>query len=339
MFTHTQMVCRELTGLPDFQALPDQQKAEMFLAALLHDVGKVKTTRLENGVWVSPHHAAIGSQMARMFLWREHDLCGKLEALQFREMVCALIRYHMLPMHLLEQEDAERRARQIAAIGELAPDFSWRLLCLLAEADAKGRIADDTEECLTRARLCRMLAEDAGCLEKPYPFPDAFTKRAYLSGWNVPPDQALYDDTWGDAVMMSGLPGTGKDTWIKENLRGLPMVSLDEIRKELHIAPTDNQGTVVQAAQERAREYLRHKQPFVWNGTDLTRDTRQKLIGMFERYHARVRIVYLETEWEQRVQRNRNRKDAVPETAIDSMLSKIVPPLPDEAQAVAWQYT
>ncbi len=339
VFTHTRMVCGELTALPDFQTLPDRQKTELFLAALLHDVGKIKTTRMENGVWVSPHHAAVGSQMARMFLWREHDLCGRSEALRFRETVCALVRYHMLPMHLIEQENAERRARQIAAIGELAPDFSWKLLCLLAEADAKGRIADDTEECLNQVRLCKLLTEDAGCPEGPYSFPDAFTKRAYLSGRNVPPDQALYDDTWGEAVMMSGLPGTGKDTWIRENLTGMPMVSMDEIRKELHINPTDNQGSVVQAAQERAREYLRRKQSFIWNGTDLSRDTRQKLIGMFEGYHARVRIVYLETEWEQRVKRNSARKDAVPEAAVDSMLSKTVPPLPDEAQAVAWQCT
>lgn len=339
VFIHTRMVCGELTALPDFQALPNRQKTELFLAALLHDVGKVKTTRMENGVWFSPHHAAVGSRMARMFLWREQDLCGRLEALRFRETVCALIRYHMLPMHLIEQEDAERRARQIAAIGELAPDFSWKLLCLLAEADVKGRIANDTEECLNQVRLCRMLAEDAGCLEGPYLFPDAFTKRAYLSGRNVPPDQALYDDTWGEAVMMSGLPGTGKDTWIRENLPSLPMVSMDEIRKELHISPAENQGAVVQAAQERAREYLRRKQPFIWNATDLTRDTRQKLIGMFERYHAKARIVYLETEWEQRVLRNRSRRDAVPEAAVDSMLSKTVPPLPDEAQAVAWQCT
>lgn len=339
VLAHTRMVCGELTALPDFQALPNRQKTELFLAALLHDMGKIKTTRLERGVWISPHHADFGSRTTRMFLWREHDLCGTIEALRFRETVCALIRYHMLPMHLIDREDAERRTRQIAAIGELAPDFSWRLLCLLAEADAKGRIASDREECLTRVQLCRLLAEDAGCLEGPYSFPDAFTKRAYLSGRNVPPDQVLYNDTWGEAVMMSGLPGTGKDTWIRENLPGMPMVSMDEIRKELHISPAGNQGAVVQAAQERAREYLRLKQPFIWNGTDLTRDTRQKLIGIFERYHANVRIMYLETEWEKRVEWNRARKDAVPEDAVGSMLSKIVPPLPDEAQAVAWQCT
>ena len=90
---------------------------------------------------------------------------------------------------------------------------------------------------------------------------------------------------------------------------------------------------------EAAREHLRRGQPFVWNATDLTKETRRRLVGLFERYGARVRIVYLETEWEQRVKRNSARKDAVPEGAIERMLSITVPPLPDEAQAVAWQCT
>ena len=336
VYTHTRMVCGELTALPAFHALPERRKTELFLAALLHDLGKIKTTRLENGAWVSPHHASTGSQMVRTFLWRDCGLCGTIQAIRFRETVCALTRYHMLPMHLLEQEDAKRTALQIASVGELAPDFSWRLLCLLAEADMKGRMADDIEDGLTRVQLCRLFAEEAGCLEGPYPFGDAFTKRAYLSGRNVQPDQTLYDDTWGEIVMLSGLPGTGKDTWIGENLPGLPMVSLDALRKELRVSPTDSQGAVVQAARERAREYLRRKQPFVWNATDLTKDTRQKLIGLFERYGARVRVVYLETDRETREARNAGRAAAVPEDAVAGMLEKTVLPAPDEAQKVAW---
>lgn len=337
VFTHTQMVCRELNAMAAFHELPERQKTALFLAALLHDVGKIKTTRLENGVWTSPHHASTGSMMTRTFLWRDGGLCGTDGALRFRETVCALVRYHMLPLHLMEQEDAERKALEIAALGELAPDFSWHLLCMLAEADVRGRIAEDIEEGMTRVQLCRMLAEEAGCGHQPYPFADAFTKRAFLSGRNVGKNQTLYNDTWGEVIMMSGLPGTGKDAWIQANAPELPMVSLDEIRKELQISPADNQGQVIQAAQERAREHLRRKQPFVWNATDLTRDTRQKLIGMFERYHARVRIVYLEAEWERRFQQNQARNEAVPESAVDRMLSKTVPPMPDEAQAVVWQ--
>ena len=31
--------------------------------------------------------------------------------------------------------------------------------------------------------------------------------------------------------MMSGLPGAGKDFWVAENLRDLPVISLDALRR------------------------------------------------------------------------------------------------------------
>jgi len=336
VYTHTQKVCRELAGNPAFHALDMRRKTELFLAAVLHDIGKVRTTRLEDGNWVAPHHAFAGSQIAREFLWRDCGLCGELERICFRETVCALIRHHMVPVHLMDQEDAERKVREVAAVGELASDFSWELLCMLAEADVRGRVADDIDEGLARVELARLMAEDTKCLYEPCRFAGSFTKRAYLSGRNVQPDQALYDDSWGEVIILSGLPGTGKDTWLREKYPEFPVVSLDAIRAELRIKPTDNQGQIIQLAQERARDLLRKKQPFIWNATDLTRDTRQKLIALFEQYGARVRIAYLETSWNTRISRNRSRPDAVPEAAVNRMLGKTVLPMPDEAQAVEW---
>ena len=95
---------------------------------------------------------------------------------------------------------------------------------------------------------------------------------------------------------MSGLPGVGKDTWIQRNAPDLPMISLDEIRKELKYSPTHNQGKVANLARERAKELLRQHQHFVWNATNITAQMRESLVALFETYHARVRIVYLETD-------------------------------------------
>lgn len=336
VYTHTRMVISELLRMPDFHMLAERQRAELFLAALLHDIGKVKTTRMEDGNWVSPHHGSTGSRIVRDFLWRNCCLCGKPDFMIFRETVCALVRYHMLPFHMMDQQEPERKVREVAAIGELATDFSWHLLCLLAEADVRGRIADDIEKGLTRVELTSMLAEESGCLSRPYPFADGCTRRAYLSGRNVQPDQMLYDDTWGEIIMLSGLPGTGKDTWIQQQYPDIPMLSLDRIRTELGIKPTDHQGEVIRKAQERAKEHLRKKQSFVWNATNLTKETRQKLVRLFEGYGARVRIVCLETDWTTREARNACRADPVPETAVVRMLGKTVLPMPDEAQTVEW---
>ena len=336
VLTHTKLVCRALMEMDAFRSLPERQRTELFLAALLHDIGKPGTTRWEDGAWVSPHHASTGSRIVREMLWRDFGLCGSPEAMAFRESVCALVRYHMLPVHLLKQEEPERKARQVAALGERIPDFSWELLCLLAAADVKGRIADDIEAGLEQVHLAGVLAEESGCLNGPYPFSDSYTKRAYLSGRKVQPDQRIYDDTWGEVLLLSGLPGTGKDTWIRQNVQELPMISLDDIRRELSAAASGEQAKVIHTAQERARTLLRSKRPFVWNATNITPEIRAGQISLFERYGARVRIVYLEAPWETELARNEGRREKVPHSAIENLLAKTVPPMPDEAQSTEW---
>ena len=187
-----------------------------------------------------------------------------------------------------------------------------------------------------QVQLCRELAAESGCDDARYLFPSAHTQFSYLSGKDIAPEVELYDDTWGEVILMSGLPGTGKDTWIKEHDPDLPMISLDEIRKELKIPSTENQSKVVEFARERARELLREKRSFVWNATNLSPMLRAKQIKLFTQYHASTRIVYLETDWKEQLRRNADRPDAVPEQAICHMMEELVLPEAKEAHRVQW---
>lgn len=334
---HTRLVCDALIRLPSFWALTDRQRTILLLAALLHDIGKIPCTRLEGGSWVSPHHSAVGMHMAREALWQETGLCGTPEDQQLREAVCMLIRWHMLPVHIFSHASPERELRQIAADGTLIPDFTLDMLCLLSEADVRGRIAPDTPEQLEAIVLCRELAAEAGCLHGPASFADAYTQRAYFRGSQVWPGQALYDPTWGEITLLSGLPGTGKDTWISLHGSALPMVSLDALREQMDVSPTDNQGRVAQSALEQARVHLRARQPFIWNATNLTVPTRSKLVSLCEDYGASVRIVYLETQWDENLRRNEARTACVPPDVIQRMLGKLSPPRRFEAHRVEWE--
>ena len=336
VWTHTRMVCEALAQMPEFRALPLRQQEELALAALLHDVGKIRKTRLEDGVLVSPGHSAAGAQRVRGVLWRDLELCGNPDRQGFRETVCQLIRHHGLPPRMLDRNDPALRVRSVAAAGELVPDFNIKLLCMLAKADVLGRVAPDREAMLEEVQLCEALAEECGCLNGPYGFASGFTERGYLSGRKVSPEQELFDDSWGEVILMCGLPGVGKDTWLQRTRPELPVVSLDAIRMGLNVRPTDEQGRVVQLARERAREYLRRREPFAWDATCLTSILRQKQISMFEKYHASVRIVYLETDWQENLRRNAQRAACVPEHVIDRMLDQLEPPERAEARRVEW---
>lgn len=339
VWTHTKLVCEALVKLAAFRSLTEDRQQALFLAALLHDIGKIPTTRWEDDKWVSPNHTVVGARMARQLLWQKLGLCGTPEKQQLRETICNLIRYHSFPPHAIDDPDGKRKLMAIAANGQNCPGFTIELLCILCQADALGRLCREEQgrkHMAQQVELCRELAMESGCYDGPFPFPTAHTRFSYLGGKNIAPETELYDDTWGQVILTSGLPGTGKDTWIKENCPDLPMISLDEIRKELRIAPTENQSKVIEIARERSREYLRRRQSFVWNATNLSPMVRGKQIKLFTQYHASTRIVYLETAWDEQLRRNANRMDAVPEQGICRMMEELTPPEAKEAWAVEW---
>lgn len=336
VLTHTRLVCEALAGLEEFRGLEERRRQAVFLAALLHDAGKISRTRLEGGSWTAPYHAAAGAGMARELLWLDGGWCGRTDWQTLRETVCTLIRCHSLPPHAVYEKDGPRRLFKAAANGELLPEFSIELLCLLAKADILGRVCGDQAELLDAVELCRAMAEEQGCLTGPRVFPSRQSAFSYFSGRLDTPDCPLYDDAWGEVILMCGLPGTGKDTWIARNCPELPVVSLDAIRAELNIPPVGPQKRVVETARRRARALLRARRPFVWNATSVTADLRRGLTELFTDYRASVRVVYLETEWEEELRRNAGRDAAVPEPAIRRMLAKLTPPERFEAHRVEW---
>lgn len=339
VLTHTKMVCEELIKDSEYWEYSERERQVLFLSALLHDIGKIKRTRLIDGILSSPHHAKTGSVMAREYLWRELNLCGTREKQDFRESVCAFIKYHSYPPFAISNNKPNLKMLKIASVGKLCTDFSIRKLCLLEKADINGRISISNKDHLEKIELCKMLAEELSCLDKPYSFKSEYTERAFYKGKTDYPDIELFNDTWGTVIMLSGLPGTGKDTFINANYKGMPIICLDDIRVEMKISPTDNQGLVVAEANKRAKELLRKKQPFVWNATNITSDIRALLIPLFEDYGASVKIVFLETDWNEQLRRNSSRKSEVPESAIKKMLSRLEPPETYEAQTVEYHIT
>ncbi len=339
VYRHTKSVCEELIKLKEYRNCSDIDKTVLFLSALLHDIGKIKCTKTEDGKIVSPGHATKSALMARKLLWMDFGLCGSEEKQQLREGICSLIRRHSFPPYAIKEENPEYEILKAASLGQNANLFSIKKLCILSEADVLGRVCNDREDYLERIECCKILSEELGCIEKPYSFKDSFSQRAYFLKKTLWREQEMFNDAWKRVIMLSGLPGTGKDTWISENCSDLPVVSLDEIRRHLKILPSDNQGKVIFAAQERAKEFLRNKQSFVWNATDITEETRAKWISLFEQYGAEVEIVFLETEWEEQLRRNSNRKNAVPVEKIEAMLSRLEIPQSFECEKVSWKIT
>ena len=330
VLTHTRMVAEALIADGGWRALEPERRSVLFAAALLHDVAKPTCTQIAaDGGISSPGHARAGSTMAREILTRGE---GFVDAMPFplREAVTRLVRSHGLPLWFLEKNDPQRAV--------LAASMSARLdeVAALAEADVRGRICADQQELLERVALFRSYCEEQACLTQPYAFASDHSRFVYFRDPTKAPTYAAYDDTVSEATLMSGLPGAGKDTWIVRHAPDLPVISLDMIRRELKVTPSDDQGVVAALAKSRARELLRRQQSFIWNATNITRALRTSLIDLFAAYHARIRIVYVDAPWEVILRRNQEREASVPEPVIARMLRKLEVPDRTEAHTVEW---
>jgi predicted kinase len=325
VWIHTRMVCEALAALPSWRALPEVERRLLFSAALLHDVAKPECTRTEaDGRITAPGHSRRGAIIARRLLWRMEV------PFALREQVTGLIRYHQAPYFLVDRDDARRLLLEISQNARCAH------LALLAEADVRGRICADQQRLLDNVALFGEYAREQGCLEGPYEFPSEQTRFLYFRQPGRFPEVPAYADFRAEVVLMAGLPGSGKDHWVRTHLPDWPVIALDDLREELEVAPTDSQGEVINLARDRARDYLRQKQSFVWNATNLSRQLRSGCVNLFAGYGARVRIVYVEVAPTVLFPQNRQRPAPVPEKVIERLLDRWEVPDPTEAHQVDW---
>jgi predicted kinase len=330
VWTHTMMVVDALLALPQYQTASRADQEVVFLAALLHDVAKHSTTVIDpvTGAIGQPGHSRKGAIDARIALWD----AGTPFAV--REAVCRLISVHQVPFFALEGSRRGKPPEFIAR--ELSWHVSLPLLAMLAEADMRGRICADAQRVLDNIALFCELARDDGCFEQPRAFADAHTAVSYFRGADVHPDYPLFQEPGSRVIVMSGLPASGKNTWVNAHYPDLPVISFDDAREELGLRHGKNEGKVAHLAIERARELLRRKAPFVWNATNLSELIRKKTLDLLYAYHAEVELVYLEKPRAELLRRNSRRDTSLSNKTLTSMLHRWDLPLPTEAHRVVY---
>lgn len=316
VWTHTQMVCRQLIQLDEWPSLTAHERTLLLFTGLFHDAAKPLTSQIDpdTGRITSPKHAVKGEHLVRRIL-RDVE-CD----LSTREEIARLVRYHGRPAFLLERENP---AHEVIRLSWLVNN---RLLYLFALADTRGRDTDSMTRPEENLHYWKLMAEENNCFLEPYPFANdqarfQFYRQAEPNLHYVP-----HEDFACTVTMLSGLPASGKDTWLSRERRNLPMISLDDLRGELDVGPTDNQGEVVQLARERCREFLRSKTSFAFNATNLLKQTRQRWIDLFADYNVRVELVYIEPPMAVILDRARCRERSVPQRVIQELADKSEPP-------------
>ncbi|WP_316843031.1 AAA family ATPase [Pedobacter gandavensis] len=325
---HTQMVLAALQNEPDFKQLSPEDQEILWASALLHDVEKYSTTVLESdGSITSKGHARKGAQFARQLLYLNEPA-----PFAIREQIVGLVRHHGLPIWLFEKEDP------LKALVKASMEVNLRWLSLLARADMKGRICDDQEEMLYRIDCFDEFCKEHDCWGNARQFESDQAQMYYMQHDDAYLDYIPFETPVAEVVLMSGLPGAGKDTHIRAHYRDWPVISLDQIRTERGVAPTDKAGNgrVIQEAKEQARIYLRKQESFVWNATNTTSQMRSQLIDLFNTYKAKTSIVYIEVPYQHLQGQNKSRDAVVPIGVLNKLVRKLEVPALWEAHKVAY---
>ncbi len=324
VWIHTNMVLDALRALPAWQALPQREREVVFAACLLHDVAKPWTTRREGERITARGHSASGAVAAREILYREGV------DPRAREAITALIRRHQLPFFCVEEDAPEER------VALTSQTTRCDHLALVNQADGRGRVCADPDRLETNVALFHLMAEELGCLDRPFPLHNAHAR--FLLGrkqgatrFDAPP--AYFSC---EVVVMCGLPGAGKDHWIARNRPDWPVVSLDAIRREMGVDPREPQGPVAAEGRERLRVHLRAQRGVIWNATNITRKRRDRVVDLARDYGARVHIVVVEAPWERLRKQNADRAHPVPEAVLDKLLSKWEFPELTQAHERTW---
>lgn len=325
---HTEMVMNALLNLSEYQALDEQDQEILLATALLHDVEKRSCTKTElDGRITSKGHAKKGAFTTRTTLYKEIKTPFKI-----RESITKLVRYHGLPFWIFEKLNPQK------ALLQASLEVNLEHLAIFAKADVLGRICVDQDEMLYKIALFKEFCQEQNCYGQAYPFATDLARFTYFQKEDSSPDYVPFEAEKWEVVMLSGLPGTGKDTHIQKHYKDWAVVSLDDIRRANKISPKDSRanGKVLQMAKEQMKMYLRKQQSFVFNATNIKQQLRGNWINLFTTYGARVKIVYLEVPYKQLLQQNRNRTHVVPAKVMEKMIGKLEVPSLVEAHKVEY---
>ena len=208
--THTMKVCdvvidmiRNWRGsgmIPNWSrsGLPVEDADVLLTAALFHDIGKGVTTKIgKDGNWHSYGHEFEGEKITRRLLWDED--------LSFREKVCALVKYHMLPLNIIKHKN------YIEEIVRLSCQVNLLQLYRLKYADCMGSEHSSEIKC-DEMRILNHFSKLVDFLKLSEPKPYFCNK--YL--FNLNDYELNIKKPSVNLFMMIGLPGSGKNTLIDD---------------------------------------------------------------------------------------------------------------------------
>lgn len=324
VLSHTNMVMQEtLAQMENFrQGFP---RVALYIAALLHDVGKPETAKPKKNGYNSFHgHEKAGVWIAREFLKKYFPEFNFRQ----RELILNLVEYHGHPKRITEGHSHDARFKRLSL--EVPTHFVHHLEI----ADFNGRIANDKEKALVVLDEFKKKCEELNIYGSTYQIPNS----KYLSNlqysifrWNIlmhkkdETDQREIErvikltnkSSPFDFTLLVGPPGSGKTTY-RNQLSNMKIISMDEERNKLCGTPNDmsrNQEVFNNCFKE-FNNSLRMGENVCWDACAVTRKARKTLLEAARHHGAQITIVGFDWPISVLLERNAARDKKVPDEIV-----------------------
>ena len=331
VLVHSSMAAQIALQLMSAEQVRKEDQVLLYLAAILHDIGKPKTYAIHprKGTITAYGHDDAGVPLANEFLKKYFpELVYKQ-----REVVLRLIEWHMRPRIWMKEGTTVEKMRILSLA------VNTKLLYLLSQADTLGRTAADMKSGMMSLELFKQNCEDLGLWDRPYRVPLAthLDNASYsLARWNILMNGAPEnEDTYQEALnlmvqppkpnfqlmLLVGAPGSGKSTVREQLVKQYPnikVISMDDRRKEL-TGDANNQSRNNEIFGWQSKELhkaMEARQNTLIDATNTSRKLRKVLWTIAREHGALCSAIYFDIPLDVLHERNRAREKRVPDSVV-----------------------
>lgn len=334
VLSHTNLVMKETLGQMD-NLRPGFPRIALYLAALLHDIGKPDTAKVKKNGQNSFHgHEKAGVWRAKEFLKKYFPEYNFRQ----RDLILNLVEYHGHPKRMTENHSHDDKFKQLSL------EVPTHLVYNLEIADFKGRIAQDIPKSLIILDEFKKHCEDLDIYGKGYQIPNSkhLTNLQYsIFRWNILMHHKKEDDQREidriikltnrqnplDLILLVGVPGSGKTTY-RNTITDKKIISMDDERLRLcgDVNDMSRNQEVFDNCFRELNKSLKAGESVLVDATNRTKKVRKVLIDAARQSGASVHIIYWDLTISTLLERNAGRDKKVPEEIVWKFYKEIETP-------------